>query len=62
MAQQRQKTFTARFDSETHILLDNLAREYGQNKTQVLKRMIREETARNNNLKLMEKWAQKETE
>jgi predicted transcriptional regulator len=46
MTQQRQKTATFRFDPETHSLLDELAREYGQNKTQVLKRMIREETAR----------------
>jgi hypothetical protein len=48
---QRQKTFTARFDPETHSLLDDLARKYGQNKTQVLKRMIREETARKDLLK-----------
>lgn len=43
---QRQKTATFRFDPETHSLLDQLAVEYGQNKTQVMRRMIREETAR----------------
>lgn len=42
----RQKTATFRFDLETHEILDELSRDYGQNKTQILKRVIREEKGR----------------
>jgi hypothetical protein len=42
----RHKTVTFRFDERDHEILNSLAKARGQNKTQVLKRMLREEEAR----------------
>lgn len=42
----RHKTATFRFDERDHEILNFLAKARGQNKTQVLKRMLREEEAR----------------
>jgi predicted transcriptional regulator len=42
----RNKTVTFRFDDRDHEILNYLAKARGQNKTQVLKRMLREEEAR----------------
>jgi predicted transcriptional regulator len=42
----RNKTATFRFDDRDHEILNNLAKVRGQNKTQVLKRMLREEEVR----------------
>jgi hypothetical protein len=42
----RNKTVTFRFDDRDHEILNYLAKARGQNKTQILKRMLREEEAR----------------